>query len=122
MEMAYRERWEAEIVEMRRGIDFLVSHDEIDPSRLGYVGFSWGASLGADFAAAERRVGSFVLMSAIPRLSGDMRQLAEERGASGDLAGYEESMKPIDAVNYLPHVAPNALFLQFGSEDTRPRT
>jgi hypothetical protein len=29
-------------------------------------------------------------------------------------------MKPIDAVNYLPHVPPNALFLQFGQEDTRP--
>jgi hypothetical protein len=67
------------------------------------------------------RVGSFVLMSAIPRLSADMRQLGEERGAAPeDLAGYEEAMKPIDAVNYLPHVAPNALFLQFGSEDTRP--
>ena len=50
-----------------------------------------------------------------------MRQLGEERGAApGDLATYEEAMKPIDAVNYLPHVAPNALFLQFGSEDTRP--
>jgi dienelactone hydrolase len=110
-----------EVVEMRRAIDFLASKDEIDPSRLGYVGFSWGASLGANFAAVERRVTSFVLMSAIPRLSADMRQLGEERGAApGDLATYEEAMKPIDAVNYLPHVAPNALFLQFGSEDTRP--
>jgi predicted esterase len=109
-----------EIVEMRRGIDFLASKDEIDPSRLGYVGFSWGGSLGANLAAVERRVDSFVLMSAIPRLSADMRQLGEERGASGDLAAYQEAMKSIDAVNYLPHVAPNALFLQFGSQDTRP--
>jgi dienelactone hydrolase len=110
-----------EVVEMRRAIDFLVSKEEIDPSRLGYVGFSWGGSLGANFAAVERRVGSFVLMSPIPRLSADMRQLGEERGAApGDLAAYEEAMRPIDAVNYLPHVAPNALFLQFGSEDTRP--
>jgi predicted esterase len=109
-----------EIVEMRRGIDFLISRDEVDPSRLGYVGFSWGASLGADFAAVERRVGSFVLMSTIPRLSVDMRQLGEEQGATGDLAAYEDVMKPIDALNYLPHVAPNALLLQFGNEDTRP--
>ncbi len=109
-----------EVVEIRRAVDFLVSKDEIDPSRLGYVGFSWGGSLGANFAAVERRVGSFVLISPIPRLSADMRQLAEERGAAGDLAAYEKAMKPIDAVNYLPHVAPNALFLQFGSEDTRP--
>jgi predicted esterase len=109
-----------EIVEMRRGIDFLVSRDEVDPSRLGYVGFSWGASLGADFAAVERRVSSFVLMSVIPRLSADMRRLGEEQGATGDLGAYEEAMRPIDAVNYLPHVAPNALFLQFGNQDTRP--
>jgi len=109
-----------EVVEMRRAIDLLVSREEIDPSRLGYVGFSWGGSLGAIFAAVERRVGSMVLMSTIPRLSADMRQLGEERGAGGDLALYEEAMKPIDAVNYLPHVAPNALFLQFGREDTRP--
>jgi pimeloyl-ACP methyl ester carboxylesterase len=90
-----------EVVEMRRGIDLLVSRDDIDPSRLGYVGFSWGGSLGAIFSAVERRVGSFVLMSLVPRLSADMRRLGEERGAS-DLAGYEEAMEPIDAINYLP--------------------
>jgi pimeloyl-ACP methyl ester carboxylesterase len=105
---------------MRRAIDLLVSREEIDPSRLGFVGFSWGGSLGAIFAGVERRVGSFVLMSAVPRLSADMRQLGEERGATGDLNRYEKAMKHIDAVNYLPYVAPNALFLQFGQEDTRP--
>jgi cephalosporin-C deacetylase-like acetyl esterase len=108
-----------EVTEMRRGIDLLVSCKDIDPNRLGYVGFSWGGSLGAIFAAVERRVGSFVLMSAIPHLSADMRRLGEERGET-DLAAYEEVMEPIDAVNYLPHVAPNAVFLQFGSQDTRP--
>jgi dienelactone hydrolase len=108
-----------EVVEMRRAIDFLISKDEIDPSRLGYVGFSWGGSLGANFAGVERRVGSFVLMSAIPRLSADMAALAKERDVEA-ADGYEEAMKPIDAVNYLPHAAPNSLLLQFGSEDTRP--
>jgi predicted esterase len=29
-------------------------------------------------------------------------------------------MKPIDAITYLPHIAPNAVFLQYGTEDTRP--
>jgi dienelactone hydrolase len=108
-----------EVAEMRRGIDFLISREEVDPSRLGYVGFSWGGSLGAIFGAVERRVGSFVLMSPVPRLSADMRRLGEEQGAS-DLNAYEEAMKPIDAVNYLPHVTPGSLFLQFGEEDTRP--
>jgi dienelactone hydrolase len=37
-----------EVTEMRRGIDLLVSREDIDSSRLGYVGFSWGGSVGAD--------------------------------------------------------------------------
>lgn len=109
-----------EVKEMRRGIDVLVSRPEVDPSRLGYVGFSWGASLGGILSAVERRVHSFVLQSLVPHLSTDMRKLAEEQGAGGDLAAYEEAMQPIDAVNYLPHAAPSAVFLQAGELDTRP--
>jgi cephalosporin-C deacetylase-like acetyl esterase len=109
-----------EVKEMRRGIDLLVSRHEVDPSRLGYVGFSWGGSLGAIFSAVERRVHSFVLMSLVPHLSSDMRKLARERGVEGDLSAYEDAMQPIDAVNYLPHAAPSALFLQAGAKDTRP--
>ena len=62
---------------------------------------------------------SFVLTSPVPRLSADLRALGEDQGV-GDLAAYEEAMKPLDAVNYLPHAAPNAVFLQFGRLDTRP--
>jgi len=109
-----------EVKEMRRGIDVLVSRPEVDPSRLGYVGFSWGASLGGIFSAVERRVHSFVLMSLVPRLSTDMRKLAEERGIEDGLDAYEEAMQPIDAVNYLPDAAPSAVFLQAGDLDTRP--
>jgi hypothetical protein len=109
-----------EVKEMRRGIDVLVSRPEVDPSRLGYVGFSWGGSLGGILSAVERRVHSFVLMSLVPHLSTDMRNLAEDQGVGGDLAAYEKAMQPIDAVNYLPHAAPSAVFLQAGEQDTRP--
>jgi dienelactone hydrolase len=108
-----------EVKEMRRGIDLLVSRPEVDPSRLGYEGFSWGGSLGAILSAVERRVHSFVLMSPVPRLSADMRSLGEEQGA-GDLSAYEQAMHPIDAVEYVPHAAPSALYLMFGQDDTRP--
>jgi dienelactone hydrolase len=108
-----------EVKEMRRGIDFLVSRPEVDPTRLAYVGFSWGGSLGAIFSAVERRVHSFVLMSPVPRLSADLRRLGAERGV-GHLSAYERALRPIDAVAYLPHAAPSAVFLMFGRQDTRP--
>jgi dienelactone hydrolase len=109
-----------EVKEMRRGFDLLVSRDEVDSSRLGYGGFSWGASLGAILSAVERRAQAFWLMSPVPRLSADMGRLAVERGVRRDLAAYEQAMRPIDAVEYLPHAAPSALYLMFGTEDTRP--
>jgi dienelactone hydrolase len=109
-----------EVEEMRRGIDLLASQPKVDPSRLGYEGFSWGGSLGAIFSAVERRVHSFVLMSLVPHLSTDMSKLARERGVKADLSAYEEAMKPIDAVSYLPHAAPSAIYFMFGTEDTRP--
>ncbi len=107
------------VVELRRAVDFLVEQDEVDPSRLGYVGFSWGGSLGANFAAVERRVGSFVLISGVPRLSERLVEIGEEREIEG-LEGYVDVIEPYDAVNYLGDVAPNALYLQFGEQDTAP--
>ena len=48
-----------------------------------------------------------------------MTALAAERGVI-PAAGYEDAMRVIDAVNYLPHAAPRAVLLQFGNQDTRP--
>jgi dienelactone hydrolase len=107
------------VVELRRAVDFLVEQDEVDPGRLGYVGFSWGGSLGANFAGVERRVGSFVLISGVPRLSEHLARIAEERELELP-AGYVELIEPYDAVEYLADVAPNALYFQFGEQDTAP--
>jgi hypothetical protein len=54
---------EQEVKEIRRGVDLLLSREEVDPTRLAYVGFSWGGSVGAIASAVERRVHSFLLMS-----------------------------------------------------------
>lgn len=107
------------VIELRRAVDFLVEQDEVDPSRLGYIGFSWGGSLGANFAGVERRVGSFVLISGVPRLSEHLMRIGEERELQG-LEGYAAVIEPYDAVEYLGDVAPNALYFQFGEQDTAP--
>jgi dienelactone hydrolase len=107
------------VVELRRAVDFLVGQDDVDPSRLGYVGFSWGGSLGANLAGVERRVGSFVLISGVPRLSEHLARIAEQRELELP-AGYVELIEPYDAVEYLADVAPNALYFQFGEQDTAP--
>ena len=116
---ADREQFAQTVVELRRGVDLLVAREDVDPSRLGYVGFSWGGFLGAPFAAVERRVASFVLVSGGPHIGQRAAEIGEAEGHA-DLAAYEESMAVLDAVDYLPHAAPNALLLQFGNEDEEP--
>lgn len=43
--------------DLRRALDALESRPEIDAARIGYLGFSLGAILGAAFCAADPRVG-----------------------------------------------------------------
>ena len=39
-----------------RALDYLATRPDVDPKRLGYVGFSWGAVTGVTFAAHDDRV------------------------------------------------------------------
>jgi eukaryotic-like serine/threonine-protein kinase len=48
--------------EMRRGIDYLETRDDIDMQRLSYVGLSWGAGSRLGFAAVDDRFHAVVLI------------------------------------------------------------
>ena len=48
--------------ELRRGIDYLESRDDIDSDRLAYVGFSWGAATRALYGAIDDRYQCAVLI------------------------------------------------------------
>jgi len=58
-----------QIREMRHGFDVLASQPGVDKSRLGYVGFSMGAVLGAEIVAFEGRIKTAVLMEGVPSVA-----------------------------------------------------
>jgi eukaryotic-like serine/threonine-protein kinase len=47
--------------ELSRGIDYLETRPDLDSGRIGYYGFSWGASMGAILPALEKRIKVSVL-------------------------------------------------------------
>lgn len=49
------------IVDMRRAIDVLVARPDVDPTRIGFIGGSYGAAMGGILAGVEPRVRAFVL-------------------------------------------------------------
>jgi dienelactone hydrolase len=53
-----------DVVAVRRAVDVLQTLPQVDPHRIGYLGWSFGARLGAVVAAAEPRIKALVLVSA----------------------------------------------------------
>ncbi len=51
------------IIDLRRGVDYLTTRQDLDHSRLAFVGWSSGAQLGLILAAVETRYRAVVIMS-----------------------------------------------------------
>ena len=90
------------VLDIRRGIDFLSSLPEIDSARFGFVGHSYGATTGGILAGVEPRIRAFVLMAGHAQVS----------AIDGP-----PSIAYLDAINYIGHASPAAVYFQFAEED-----
>jgi dienelactone hydrolase len=104
---------EQEVLDLRRAVDVLLARPEVDPGRLGFLGFSAGARSGAILAGVEPRIGSFVLIS-----GGADPVSAYVRGAGPAL---REQIIPllrqVDPLHWIAKARPNTIFFQDGKRD-----
>ena len=104
---------EQEAVDLRRAVDVLRARPEVDPARLGFLGFSAGARSGAILSGVEPRIGSFVLIS-----GGADPVSAYVRGAGPAL---REQIIPllreVDPLRWIRKARPNTIFFQDGTRD-----
>jgi uncharacterized protein len=69
------------VIAQRRAIDVLVARADVDRRRLGFVGHSWGAVLGAVLAGAEQRLAAVVIASftkPVSKYFGSTKQYRDE--------------------------------------------
>jgi hypothetical protein len=52
-----------QVIDMRRGVDLLLSRPNVDSKRIAYVGHSWDAGTGAILDAVDKRIADFVFLS-----------------------------------------------------------
>jgi dienelactone hydrolase len=77
--------------DLRRSLDYIETRPDLDRSRIAFSGFSWGAALGANLIAVERRFKACVLTS----------------------GGFylQHSLPEVDSINFAPHVTVPVLML-----------
>ena len=114
-----RLRWERDIasldvIAVRRAIDFLSARGDVDPERIGYVGWSAGAKTGALLAGSEPRLHALVLMSggATPLPAYAVKAPVALRPAILEYLG------AVDPLRLIRRATPGSLLLQDGTKDT----
>jgi dienelactone hydrolase len=112
------------VVDLRRGIDLLLSRSDVDAKRVAYVGHSYGAQWGAVLSAVDKRIKAAVLIGGVAALEdiflkSDDPSYVEFRARTPkeQIDKYLEVNRPLDAINYVPHAAPTPLLFQFARHE-----
>lgn len=112
------------VADLRHGMDYLSSRNDIDRSNIGCVGISLGGIFGGVFASVEKRVKSVVLWSA----GGDWGELLSEsrhpfalkrreKGSLPDADVVTKKLLDVDPITYIGKLAPRPLLMLAGTED-----
>lgn len=114
-----RQIFAADVIAVRRAVDLLRSLPQVDPKRIGLVGWSLGARVAAVTAGSEPRIRAVVLMSggSLP-LSAYVAQ-----APAGLRPQVRRSLTQIDPLRWLARAHPGSVMLQDGRRDQIvPRT
>ncbi|MBK7596277.1 MAG: hypothetical protein IPJ11_13815 [Gemmatimonadetes bacterium] len=123
------------VIDSRRGLDLLVARPDIDPSRLGYVGTSYGGAQGALLVGVEPRLRAAVLRVADGGFTAhfsDPCDPAAQAGATirgcliwtlpeggpseAERERWAAAMRPIEPIEYIGRARARILF-QSGRQD-----
>jgi dienelactone hydrolase len=112
------------VVDLRRAIDILAARQNVDPSRIAYIGHSYGAQWGAILSAVDKRMKTCILMGGVGAQA-DMWERSKEpemvelrKGYPAEKrAAYLKVYSQLDGIRYVPHAAPVALYFQFARFD-----
>jgi dienelactone hydrolase len=110
------------VVDLRRGIDFLLARPDVDPKRLAYVGHSYGAQWGSILSAVDKRMKTSVLMAGVAEMA-DILLRSDDPGMvdfrknqpAGQLEKYAQVTGDIDAIHFVGRASPIPLLLQFAT-------
>ena len=111
------------IVDLQRAVDVLVARADVDSSRLGALGISFGGSTGALLAGVEHRLKAYVLAVADAGLAAHFTDATGARmGAPPGMPAeqwcrWNAAMEPLAATRFIGRAAPARLLFLWGRND-----
>src|SRR6266446_4552560 len=111
-----------QVMDMRRGVDVLLSRGNVDRKRIAFVGHSYNAGVGALLSGVDRRFKAFVLMAG--SMSDEIGQQTKEFQQFRQRVGPEKvdafiaKTAYLDQGKYVSHAAPAVVFLQFATQES----
>ena len=110
------------IIDLRRGVDMLIQYAGVDSSRIGYIGYSYGAAMGGLLAGVEHRIKAYGLMVGDGGLVNHFTQNGQPLGwlenlPASDREVWLQAMNPIEPINFVGQASPSALFFQNARRD-----
>ena len=111
------------MVDLRRAVDLLTQHEKVDPARIGYIGYSYGAAMGGLLAGIEPRIKAYGLMvgdgGLVNHFTDDNKPVGGFENIDPATRGtWLRAMRSIEPIHYVGHAAPSALFFQNARYDT----
>jgi dienelactone hydrolase len=97
------------VIDLSRGVDYLQSLPEVAGDRIGYLGFSMGAIIGAVFCGVEERI----RCSALVVGGGNLRARFNE----DDAEVIAENAAIVEPCNYVAMISPRPLLMINGTKD-----
>lgn len=103
-----------QVVELRRGLDVLLSLPQVDSERIAYVGHDFGAMYGSLMGGADKRPDVYVMIAGAANFNKWMLfGIPEDRKGLDDYKAKMEELAPSRFINQID--AP--ILFQFGTED-----
>jgi acetyl esterase/lipase len=109
------------VISVRRGIDLLLERSDVDPQRLAYVGHSYGALIGVDAAATDRRFRAAVFEVGLSGMSAHIRTAqipfaADIRKRLGSpLDSALSRIESLDAIHYVGDLCSGGAVVSIGA-------
>ena len=104
-----------QVKDLRRALDVLLEHPDIDRTRVALVGHDFGAMYGALAAAIDPRVTHVVYMAGARSFTDWFLFTPKREGAEKD--AFVAKLAPLDPITALAKISPRPVLLQFGTKD-----